>query len=250
MDFLTFWENMSEIANPTGLFSQQHFMTLLVMGVGGLLLIKGYKRVENKSAYRKWTAWSIVALEAARQLILVVTGQYTWHFLPLHLCALGVWAILIDSYKENKYTKEIIFMLTLPGAFAALMTPDWTAAPLLNFFTLQSFVIHALEVFYVWMRFAAQEIQPKFRNIWIPMAFLGIVLPIIMVINNGLGTNFFFTSEGPAGTPLAPMQAQFGALYVPALVGLVTLLWVAVYGLMGSKNPVRKTVSYLRGLRA
>jgi len=250
VDFFTFWENMNEISNPTGLFSQQHIMTLLVMWLGGFVLIKGYKQSENKTIYRRFTAWAIVALEVARQVALIVTGQYTWHFLPLHLCALGVWAIVIDSHKENRFTKEIIFMLTLPGAFAALITPDWTDAPLLNFFTLQSFVIHALEVFYVWMRFSAQEIKPKLRNIWIPLAFLGIVLPIIMVINHQLGTNFFFTTEGPAGTPLAPMQAQFGALYVPVLVGLVFLLWVAVYGLLNSKRSVKKTVSYLRGLRA
>jgi len=236
MDFFTFGSNLSSIPNPIGLFTEQHFFVLLLMLIGSVYWIKAYIHSENKKSLMRATAIIILALELSRQAILMATGQYAWEFLPLHLCGLGVFIIFLDAYWENKYTKEILFMLTFPGALAALITPDWVVFPLFNFFSLQSFIIHALEVVYVLMRYGAKEIKPSLKKVWIPTLFLIVALPIIQMVNRNLGTNFFFLEVGAPGSPLETLQAEFGALYIPALLGMVFLVWLFMYGALRLAN--------------
>lgn len=240
MDFFTFGDHMEVIRNPLGLFTVQHFFALLLLTALGIFLVRSYVRNKAPLTLRRKVALVILFLEIIRQAVFLITGSHEWEFLPLHLCAFGVHLILIDACYENKYTKEIIFMLTFPGALAALLTPDWVTNPLFNFFTIQSFLIHALMVIYAWMRYCTGEIKPKLRNIWMPALFLTIVVPIIILVNHTLETNFFFLMTGPEGTPLATLQAQFGSLYLVSLITLLLIVWLIMYAILGLKERILK----------
>jgi len=240
MDFFTFGDLMEYIANPVGMFTIQHFIALLLLGILGCSIIKIYKNEGNRSKTRIILSLTIVFCEVTRQIVFIATNAHAWEFLPLHLCAFSVYIILIDAFVENKFTKEIMFMLTLPGAFAALITPDWATNPLINFFTLQSFIIHALQVTYVWMRFRAGELEPKLKNIWIPGLFLTVIVPIIFFINNILETNFFFLMIGPSDTPLEVLQSQFGDFYIASLAVFVFMIWILIYSILNLKEKFHK----------
>ena len=242
MEFFT-WANSAE--RPMGLFSGHHQLVLLFLFIWGIWVVRGYLKADRPKVYLIRAAWFIVFLEAVRHPPLLLTGQFVWGALPLHLCGIGVFIALADAYWENKFTKEVLFMLTLPGAVVALATPDWIMQPTLNFFTMQSFIIHAWLVYYPLMRFIKGEIKPRLLNIWIPSVFLIGVLPLIRVINYWLGTNFFFTEFAAPGTPLVFFEEQFGYFYIPSLVGLIFLVWLCLYGgLAGmSKWASRKNVS-------
>jgi len=231
---------MDVILNPLGLFSIQHILTLLFFFVLGIVLVKRYKNPDLRLTLRRQMAIAILFLEAIRQVVLLITNSHTWELLPLHLCAFGVHLILVDAYFENKYTKEVIFMLSLPGALAALITPDWASNPLINFFTIQSFSIHALMVIYAIMRYKAGELSLNVKNIWMPATFLIGTTPIIMGINHLLATNFFFLTTGPEGTPLALLQSQFGIFYIPSLAILFFIVWLVMYIFLGIKQRVTK----------
>jgi len=240
MNFFTFGDHMDFIANPMGMFTRQHFFALFLLMMLGILIVKHYLQKEGALTLRRQMAIAILFLEVIRQIVFLITRSHAWEFLPLHLCAFGVFLILIDAYYENDYTKEIIFMLTLPGAFIALITPDWATNPLLNFFTIQSFLIHALEVIYIVMRYCSSEIKPRLKNIWMPTLFLIIVVPVIMLINRVLETNFFFLTTGPEGTPLEILQAQFGSFYLISLIVLLLIVWLLMYAMLNMKNRFSK----------
>jgi len=246
LDFFTFGDNMDVITNPLGMFSLQHLLTLLFFFIVGIILVKRYKSPELQSTLRRQMAIAILFLEVIRQVVLLVTNSHAWEFLPLHLCAFGVYLILIDAYFENKYTKEVIFMLTLPGALAALITPDWANNPLINFFTIQSFSIHALMVIYAIMRLKAGELSLHVKNIWMPTTFLFGITPLIMGINHLLDTNFFFLTTGPEGTPLAALQSQFGGFYISSLALLFFIVWLIMYFLLGIRQKFIATEPELR----
>lgn len=246
MDFFTLGESIPNITNPIGLFSHQHLFVLIILFLVGAYITKTYKLTEKKNALKKTVANLILLLEIARQITILITGQYTWDYLPLHLCGLGVFIIFVDSRLENSYTKELLFMLTFPGALAALITPDWAGNPLWNFFSLQSFIIHAFQITYVLMRYYAQEINPRLRKIWMPIVFLSVVLPFIALVNSSLKTNFFFMTTGAPGSPLEALQNQFGNLYLPAAAAMVLIIWIAMYTILGARRLLAKNVAFLR----
>jgi len=228
--FLYLGKNLPEHVKGMGLFTLQHGFIAMVLWLLGRFVVKAYLSSRNKERFRKVLAWSIFASILPRHLTLLLTGQYTPAALPFHLCSLGIIVLVVDAHWENAVTKEISFMLTLVGAALALVFPDWADQPLWSLLTLQSFLFHALLVYYIWMRYRAREIIPRLRNIWMPAAFLGAVLPFIFMINERLGTNFFFLNAGAPGSPLELLQEAVGILYVPVLMAVVAVAWLTMYG--------------------
>ena len=49
------------------------------------------------------------------------------------------------------------------------------------------------------------------------------------VANQSLGTNFWFLNAAAPGSPLEPIQAFAGSLYIPVLLVLVLILWAVLY---------------------
>jgi len=220
--------------NSMGTFSSQHFFALFLTIILAIYMVWDYKRSENKVGYRRKVAIIILLVVLSRHIVEFVTGQYTVHRLPLHLCTVGAFVKLYDAYYENRYTKEILFLITLPAAFIANVFPDWTHQPLINFNTWQQFLFHALLVNYVLMRLFTGEIEPHIKKIWIPIIALLGTIPIILGINHLLGTNFFFFSTYSPNSPLETIYLQFGStLYLPVLISIVLVLFIIIYAILG-----------------
>jgi len=220
--------------NAMGTFSNQHFFVLFLTIILGAYMIWDYNRSTDKKKYRQRLAKFIVLVVLSRHIVEFLTGQYTVHRLPLHLCTVGAFFKLYDAYRENIYTKEIFFIITFPAALIANIFPDWTNQPLVNFNTWQQFLFHALLVNYVLMRLFAGEITPHLKKIWIPIASLTFFIPLMLVINGFLGTNFFFVSTYSPNSPLEVIYLQFGsALYLPIFLFIVFILFIGIYGLLG-----------------
>jgi len=230
--FFTLGENMTDFSQAFGLFTGQHAFALGLTLVWLIYTIKDYKKRSDKARYRKIYAWVIWATIASRHIVEFATGQYTVHRLPLHLCTVFSLFKLIDAYVENKYTKEVLIILTMPAALLANLFPDWANQPLLNFNTFQQFIFHALIINYGLMRYNACEIKPNLKNIWMPFTALAGVLPFIFFINSQLGTNFFFVSTYSPGSPLEILYHAFGPFYVPAVASVKILLWLLIYGIL------------------
>jgi hypothetical integral membrane protein (TIGR02206 family) len=212
-----------------GLFSLQHLGMLIALFYLGYKLSNAYLTSPNRDLFRKRLALVIFAMEVIMESLRAVTGQWTAANLPLHLCGWGIFIILFDAFVPNKFTKQLLYALTLPGAAAALLTPDWASAPLVNYFALHSFVIHTLLVTYVIMRMRAHDFRPSFRELWKPVAFLLVVIPMTMIFNANWGTNFFFLSIPAPGSPLEPIHNIFGNFYLLGMCLLLGFVWVLMY---------------------
>jgi len=238
--FFKLGENMSDFSNAFGLFTGQHALALGLTLVWLIYTVKDYKKSTDKARYRKIYVWLIWASIASRHMVEFATGQYTVHRLPLHLCTVFSLFKIIDAYVENKYTKEVLIILTMPAALLANLFPDWATQPLINFNTFQQFIFHALIINYVLMRYFAGEIKPKLKQIWMPLTALFGILPLIFLINSQLGTNFFFISTYSPGSPLEILYHAFGSLYVPAVATVKITLWLLIYGIFWAGGQLAK----------
>lgn len=229
-NFFTYKTNIDN-NNGFGLFSQSHIMVLLLLLLLISYVIKYYIRLDDKARlkFRKKFVLIVLVSEALRQSSLLITNQYEMQALPLDLCALGWMIMTYDAFKTSEWKREVLYSLTLPGAFAALITPNWTKLPLFNLFSIQSFFIHACLVCYVIMVLKTGEFIPSIKKLWKPSLFLLITVPIIYVINKLLNTNFFFLNVAAPGSPLEPLQKLMGNYYILGMIALVLFTWLLLY---------------------
>jgi hypothetical integral membrane protein (TIGR02206 family) len=228
--FLTYQSNLPE-GIGFGLFSATHLFVLCLLGVIIALLCVQYKKLsqDKRLLMRSVMVVIMFAMEWGRHAFLFFSGQYEPALLPLHLCALSIWVEIFDAFKSNKTTRETLYALSLPGALAALLTPDWVNYPIMNIFAWHSFLIHMLLSGYIIMRLVAGEIVPDAKQLWRPSLLLAITVPIILVINAHLGTNFFFLNAAVAGSPLEFLQTTFHSFYIVSMIGLLVVVWFFMY---------------------
>ncbi|MDR1853272.1 MAG: TIGR02206 family membrane protein [Propionibacteriaceae bacterium] len=214
-----------------GIFSPAHLGVLAGLALGTAILVYSYRRMNssNRKRTRLIVGWTALMLEVVRQIVYVALGVYSVEILPLHLCAVTTFFVWLDSVRPNRWSQSFLYSLGSWGALAALLFPDWANRPLLNIFSMQSFLIHALLVAYILMRLVAKEMVPNWRDLWRVLVVLAVIIPISMWLNASYGTNFWFLNAGAPGSPLEPIQSFAGDYYIPFLFFLVLCLWVIMY---------------------
>ena len=214
------------------LYSATHLLFLVGITIFIVAVTLIYKKSDEKkqNVFRITIACAIVLLEVIKDLIAVITGVFSWEFLPLHLCGLSIIMITIHTIKPNKFTAEFIFSLSIPGAVMALLFADWVVYPVWNFFCLQSFSIHMLELTFPIMLLASGQIRPNPKRLWMPALFLLIYTPIIFHLNHLLDTNFLFINEAAPDSPLSFLQDILGKPgYVFGTIGILAIVWIILY---------------------
>ncbi len=214
-----------------GTFTPIHLGVLALLAIGIAALVVSYRAsgAARRHRIRLVFGWIILSLEAIRQIVYIATGVYDWSYLPLHACAVATIAAFIDALHTNRWTRELLYALGLWGATMALAFPDWSNLPILNVWTWQAFAIHACLIGYTLMLLVAGDLVPDWRNLWRVVIVMLVAVPVSVIANNTLGTNFWFLAQAAPGSPLEPIQSFAGAYYIPFLIALLVVLWAALY---------------------
>ena len=217
------------------LFGAGHLAFLLAITIGTGIVCVAYRRVEprSQSAIRRVLAAICLALELGKDLLLIATlPSYPIEQLPLHMCGMGVFILVADAFApgRRKTLREIMYSLSLPGAVAALLFPDWTPYPILNVYSLQGFLGHGVLICYVLTLLVSHQLIPDWRGLWRVALFGFVVSYPVYVLNRRLGTNFLFINGGSPGSPLAWLESRMGNPgYLIGYAALILLVWLAMY---------------------
>lgn len=217
------------------LYGVEHLAFLAGIAIFVGLMCVFYKNANEKAQlkFRRIVACTCFGLEMLKQVVLfIILPSYPISQLPLHLCGLGCFVQMFDAFvtKWNKTTREILYSLSLPGGLAALIFADWTTYPILSFFCLQSFTIHALLVCYPAMLLFAKQLKPNWRELWRPAVFLVVVAVPLFFVNRLFNTNFLFINGGTQGSPVELLVNLMGnPTYLIGYAGLVLVIWLVIY---------------------
>ena len=153
----------------------------------------------------------IFAQEMLKNLVLILLDEFGWGYLPFHLCGINILLIAFDTIKQTKTVRSFLYYFAIPGAALALIFPNWTDMPVLNFFHLHSFTIHILLVLYPLLLVTTNQVSTDLKS-----AFKGIVLLVAMAIpvyflNLLWDTNFMFLMEPDSGNPLELFEKLLGS---------------------------------------
>ena len=196
----------------------------LVLCIAACIFFRRLSANRQKSVLRVLGIY-IAVQEFVKDLVLIILGEFSLGYLPLHLCGINIVLIAFDTIKQTKVVRSFLYYFAIPGALLALIFPNWTKMPLWNFFHIHSFTIHILLVLYPLLLVTTNQVAADLKS-----AFKGVLLLVAMAIpvyglNLLWGTNFMFLMKPDSGNPLELFEKLLGS----HLWGFPILLPVVIF---------------------
>ena len=143
----------------------------------------------------------------AAVLILNEIGWHIWNasvgrwtiqeMLPFHLCSILVWAGAYMLVKKDVRIYEFAFLLGIPGALQALLTPDLGIFGFPHYRYFQTFISHGLIVTSALYLTFVEGFRPYPRSIRNIMVWGNAYMLVVSLINWAIGSNYLFTAHKP-----------------------------------------------------
>ncbi|MDO5784652.1 MAG: TIGR02206 family membrane protein [Eubacteriales bacterium] len=223
-----------ETALPQGvgfsLYSLPHIAALAVIILSCIFCSIAYRRTGQvpRQHISHAIGITILLMEILRTVVYHFMGGMNLYELPLHLCGMAVFLCAVHSLWKPDWLGQVLYSLCLPGAWAALLFPDWAMYPFFSFVSLHSFAAHGLIVLYITLQTASGEIRPRLSAVWKPVLFLCIVVPPVMWFDRRFHANYMFLQLPSAGSPLVFLSELAGG----SLVGYLFLFAVTIFCVM------------------
>ncbi len=234
-DFFKCWDELPADGGFT-LFGIVHIGWLIFIAAAICLLVYYFRKLPDEEKIKRLRLLSVITLglEILKDIFLIVKGNMAFSYLPLEMCGLAIFVELFYAFTGKKFFGEIMCIICMPGAFAALLFPDWTGYPLLNFIHINSFILHGMLVTVPVIAVLSGMYMPKIRNIYKVYLFLIITVPVIYLINKWQGTNFMFLSYPSNGSPFYGIYEKWGYTTYMIIYALVVIVCIfimyAIYG--------------------
>ena len=213
------------------MFGPGHLLWLAAVAAAAVFCTVKYRNLSaaGRKKMQLVFCWSMVELDLFKDVYFMITGVFSWEFLPLHLCGMAIYISLFNVYRPGRVKRELLYSLCMPGAAVALIFPAWTSYPLWNVATLQCFLIHALLFIYPILLLSSGEIHPEARNLPLCLLFLLAVCPPVYGINRLLGTDFMFINYPLPAQPFLLFVRWFGN---PGYIFGMLLMLLTVWGML------------------
>ena len=228
------------------LFSPVHILTLVCIALFIFFISRVYKKSDEEK--RRRILWIIAVLlildEALKDSNALLTGQWTWDLLPLHLCSVNIFVILYDAFHPSVYVKNYLYAVCIPASLAALIFPSWmTSLPYFSLMSIHSWSVHIMLLIYPVLLLSG-GFRPSYRfflscRVILPFAFL---LVFDYFFNLAFDTDFFFLSRGGGeGNPLSFFASVLPyPLYLLFVALLLSLMVTLMYALSYKVKKLRK----------
>ena len=191
--------------------------------------------------------------------VTAIIGRLNIYTLPIHVCSLMFFLVPIHAWlsaarpgsfgaKLHAFLGAVIFHPGFPGAWAALLFPDWLYYPFWNYLSISGFLVHGcISVYGASVIVAgAKAPEPKklcLRDFGRSMAFLLAGAVFMYFFDKVTETNYWFMATPGADSPFTGVYVKGGpASYLLAFLGVAAAVSVLWYGLRYLLLARRKSV--------
>lgn len=123
-----FWDTVDTIGEGFGfsLFGARHLVTLALYIGFAALSCKLYKAADEKkrAQLRGLFAVLLLADEAFKQIGLQIGGNFSWDYLPLHLCSINIFLIALYAWKPSRLLDNFLYFICIPRGDGGTAVPD------------------------------------------------------------------------------------------------------------------------------
>lgn len=210
-----FLDTKETIAEGMGFpyFGKYHLLWLCGIAVTIAVLCLIYIRSDKKRrlTIRRIIAMLTVADEIFKVVGLLIGGNFNASYLPLHLCSINIFLIVIHSFKPSKLLENYLYSFGIIPVAAALIFPaTCSVLPPLNFMVIHSLSVHALILAYPLILLSAGELRRDPHEFPRCLLLLLGFAAIALCANAVFDTNFMFLREATTGNPLFIFKQLFG----------------------------------------
>lgn len=221
------------IRHMADLFNAMPYGGWIVVGFTLIgLSVWGYRRLhpQHRPNVKRVYALIILGLEIVRLIYYRDMGQFSPGILPLHLCSLTVFLIVIYAFTSSKLVKESLYAMGLATSVLGFIYADSLLRDGLNFVSIQSFISHGLMVGFIFMTVFAKEITPELKRLPGVFGLYLILAAGVYVFNKTYHTHFWFLNGSIGMFPLTVIESVFGNPgYIFIVMGLIVLAWGLLY---------------------
>lgn len=209
-----FWTYETQL--PAGekwqLFRTEHILWLVILiGSAAVLLTVHKRRKESGSILFGLCAFFSLFWQLAQAVYRIVLGVYDIGTLPLHICSLASYLVFLYAVTKWKWLGEVLYFPILPGAFLAILFPDWTMYPAVSFMSIAGFLVHWSIDMTVLVAMEDGKLRPSVQRIWSPILFLSIYAAILIPFDHHFAVNYGFLNVPSPGSPLIAIADIFGS---------------------------------------
>ena len=194
-------------------FGATHLLWVLaaVIAIIAASVIYGRLDPKKRNVMRTGLGVAVLLSEIIKDIVAAAVGDFGVGHLPFHLCGINVLLIGFDLVKPTKTVRNFLYYIGIPGAMLALLFPNWTVLPCMNFFHIHSFTIHILLVMYPVILITSGEVKPTIKDMpKCVLLLVGLAIPIYF-INLLCDTNFMFLMSPDKGNPLGLFEQYLGS---------------------------------------
>lgn len=177
------------------LFSTPHIVTLILFFIifSAFILFRG--KLKKYQSIIKWTLFTILlACEISMQLWVILTNQWGLDDLPLQLCTLSTFMALFLFLKTNKTTFYLLYFTGILPPILSMVTPE-IAYQFPHFRFIKYFLHHSAIPLAVLYFILFEDYRVPRKAILYGYLCLNIIAIPIFIINQQLGTNFFYLAN-------------------------------------------------------
>lgn len=190
------------------LYGIVHMIWLLIIIIAVFAFVMSKRYIKEKLLCFQGNF--LLFLIIIRLIVVTLIGHMSVYELPFHLCSIAGILCFIHSRYKIWWLGQIIYTLCLPGTVAALIFPNWTEYPAMNFITIQAFLFHGGIVLYIAVSLNTKNIVPDFKGIIYSAVFLVFITVPIYLFDRCFNVNYLFVLRPSAGSPLEWMENCMG----------------------------------------
>jgi hypothetical integral membrane protein (TIGR02206 family) len=216
---------------PFELFGPAHlaFLAFLLVIYVFLYILRDRFSDRQKNFFRWFLAVWMVLNELAFHAWNIYYGLWSiqWH-LPLHICAIMVFASAYMLVTRNATIYEFSYFLGIGAAIQALLTPDAGIYGFPHFRFFQTLTAHGLIIVCALYMTWVEKFRPHPKSLVRVFVGMNIYMAVIFVFNRLIGSNYLFIAHKPETASLIDVLGPW-PWYILSLEGIGIALCLLLY---------------------
>lgn len=234
---------------PFGLFSLGHWIMMLSVLIGIILIYKNRNKIRKlkKSNKRKIEIIMVFTLFINMKLLyipLIWYGKWDWMaHLPLHMCFIAGYLFMFSVLFKKRNLYKIVYFLGFIGPLPAIILPDLRGY--YDAFVFYQFIVsHHLFMLFNFAYYYMSNSKITIKNLYQTFFIANAIFLTMFAFNVIFGTNYIFSKEIPSHVmDLMPFLNKINnPILLLEIAGLITLLvaYLPIYLENRSKSKLKQ----------
>ena len=228
---------MNEVFDIVRNLPYQHLVFTFFSVIIGIVLIYIYTYTKNKSRVLNSISLIVVLNEIIFQFLLIYFNSWSLiESLPLEMCYIS--ALIVPIYNQSKKNRSLqnwLFFAGFGGSFFAFINTNLEDGAMVYTF-IHYFIAHGLIVIVV-AALIIDGYRPSWKDYFSTVKWTTVLVVLMILINNLLGSNYMFTQNKPPGVTFTKLMPEWPYYFlIMLLIGLISYTLMMLIKLIPTKK--------------